>query len=481
MIYEVNNIYDAYRLIVRFKTIGKYHWFRGQSRNWALNSSLARLNKIDRQNSINKLLRFISWIKNEKGTKSFSKDIDKIIAVAQHYGIPTNFIDFTTEPKVACYFCTRKKWARKNWVSSIICINTIEIQEKFQKYKQNEICPELLNIDLLDLWRLNSQKGRFLFLPYINFEKHLSIDRINFPFTSAFSLIEEQEVFPDRKSPLETIIDKFFDNEKVIAFHEYVKKDKKIKKFQMSSIDESYKVIKKQLSIHNTWKKNTVNKWSINTGVFIPKKFQYENIVLNINFIKNHNILFQKVYDEIFINLNNIANLKSKYLTWEINFSDKRKLNNKYLELYWDGTKLYPYKLEDIAYGLSNCIVLQFISKKNRFINDEKLKEFITDLWGESLYIEIASNSAHSRAFVCVENLKHCIRSDIQKYIKFNNLIEEDISELLLYCNKVKYLFNFDKMCKLFSREIIPTQIIRNNGMGSIIYSPANLNILGIP
>lgn len=86
---EVTNIQEAVEIARRWKSAGKYNWFRGQTHPWPLVSSLGRLSEEQREEARKKLGRFYNWV---KATPSLEPIVDEnsFFAVAQHYGIPTN-------------------------------------------------------------------------------------------------------------------------------------------------------------------------------------------------------------------------------------------------------------------------------------------------------------------------------------------------------------------------------------------------------
>src|SRR5207245_3740132 len=77
-----------------------------------------------RDDALSKAARFAQWVKSARGLEDLAESGDLAIAVAQHYGLPTNFIDFTTEPKSAAFLATDgwKESGSKEGV--IICVNT---------------------------------------------------------------------------------------------------------------------------------------------------------------------------------------------------------------------------------------------------------------------------------------------------------------------------------------------------------------------
>ena len=84
-------------------------YFRGQVYPWRLTSSLHRSQNpsVD----IKETEEFISWLRSNKYICKEESEIDDnfLMAVAQHYGYKTDFIDFTTDLEVAAYFATDYK------------------------------------------------------------------------------------------------------------------------------------------------------------------------------------------------------------------------------------------------------------------------------------------------------------------------------------------------------------------------------------
>jgi hypothetical protein len=96
----------AFDLAIQFQQEHRFDWFRGQTKNWPLKPSFARLDEDRRERALEKAERFSLWAKTTPGLEPIAANNDHLIAVAQHYGLPTSFIDFTTDPRVAAFFST---------------------------------------------------------------------------------------------------------------------------------------------------------------------------------------------------------------------------------------------------------------------------------------------------------------------------------------------------------------------------------------
>lgn len=103
--YRVDDVHEAIAMATDFKRSGTYDWFRGQLKPWPPHSTALRVKLRDNddwQEVLQKpLLRFLRWLSITPGMESLVGDENAILAVAQHYGLPTDFIDFTTDPAVA--------------------------------------------------------------------------------------------------------------------------------------------------------------------------------------------------------------------------------------------------------------------------------------------------------------------------------------------------------------------------------------------
>ncbi len=92
---RASDVNEALEIAVRMKEQGKYDWFRGQLENWPVCPTGLRLIEAKREEALDKLGRFEHWIRGTPGLESLLQSPDMFFAVAQHYGLPTNYVDFT--------------------------------------------------------------------------------------------------------------------------------------------------------------------------------------------------------------------------------------------------------------------------------------------------------------------------------------------------------------------------------------------------
>src|SRR5215218_5747895 len=98
MWHRAPNLEAALALAERMKRSGDASWFRGQTRSWPVLSSFIRKEPADRRAAIERFGFFQSWIQSVSALAEIARDEDAILAVAQHYGLATNLVDFSTEP-----------------------------------------------------------------------------------------------------------------------------------------------------------------------------------------------------------------------------------------------------------------------------------------------------------------------------------------------------------------------------------------------
>jgi hypothetical protein len=222
----VNSLEEAVEEVNKLKT-EDYNLFRGQSGLWPVVSNLNRLNGSERDEAIKKAF-VVQHFLNQNSMLSQ----DETIAALQHYGIPTNFVDFTTDPNVAAYFTTSLSGKEPNEYGCIICIDKEEVKkiinilsnddtyvgsETFNLIKTNEV-PEAEVIDIYvdNLFRKEAQKGEFLFLPFIGFEIRMPYKRVIFKNSAENQKkFNKLDFFPEKKSELEENVDtliKLFNN-----------------------------------------------------------------------------------------------------------------------------------------------------------------------------------------------------------------------------------------------------------------------------
>src|SRR6266545_1735795 len=125
------DVEGAIDIATRLKREGRYDWFRGQLEPWPPYSTLLRRQLKDpdgwEQDTKPEIERYLSWLRATPGLERLARDREAALCVAQHYGLPTHYIDFTTEPAVAGFFAVDKCPPGATVRHCIYCLNTTDL------------------------------------------------------------------------------------------------------------------------------------------------------------------------------------------------------------------------------------------------------------------------------------------------------------------------------------------------------------------
>lgn len=185
----VGTLEEALALAESWKAAGTHLWFRGQaSEKWELQSSLSRYVTTDPHQAIEvRYGRFASWLQDQDGLSHLLDDehVHGFFAVAQHHGIPTHYVDFTTEPAVAGFFATHDTAAVPGTQGCIIgldpdaFVSTLRAVAQVKGHDRDK-WPEQVSVKVPGLWRMQAQSGHFVYLSHVGVEKWYGYDRILF-------------------------------------------------------------------------------------------------------------------------------------------------------------------------------------------------------------------------------------------------------------------------------------------------------------
>src|SRR6187431_321788 len=132
---------------------GRADLFRGQSRDWPrLAPTLLRSSGEQLDAAQAELQRFGEWAINVPQMAIYKGDVPSIIAIAQHYGFPTTFLDLTTSPEVAILFSKPQSTPDDN-ESVVYCFSAAALEKI--------TAGQLIRINVDNLWRLEAQSGLF--------------------------------------------------------------------------------------------------------------------------------------------------------------------------------------------------------------------------------------------------------------------------------------------------------------------------------
>lgn len=483
--YKVENIDKAFELAKRFELEGKYNLFRGQAKNWEVISTAGRLSSIKLSESVQKLERLLYYFSKENSLKKYCQRVDSFFAIAQHYGLATNYIDFTTDVKVAFYFATNSKDNKIGEECSIICLNENAFKEfvSFSKilYRNlNFVPPYISKINVDNLWRLQAQSGCFLFTPFPNIETLYDFDRITFPFSENFKGLTISDIYPIRKSEIEILLDIYFNAEEKISGVKRLQNfiDENNLPVTRLSHQNNYEILKKK-EIHKSWKSSFHRKWEFSlteTLSNIKETIKIELVFSRNLALQKQKNKFKKTLTEYFLNY---GIRRNTFI--EFDFISNSKLSKKIRDslirnasLIWEGSRNLPFSEDEIIDIISTYLSLEL--SKNHFgkmeysVSNEKL-----------ITLELANKyGGRTRCKASPSKIVNAFRDDINEII-INSMSRPIPSELLLHVNAPRYIFDFKKLLDLFKTELIAYQVLENstNCNPVIFFSPSQLEIIG--
>lgn len=487
-IHRVSSLDEALELAWKWKKDRKHDVFRGQSRTWPILSTLHRQKKGNYKAIREQLDRFIYFLLNNETLSHYLKDVHAVFAIAQHYGLPTNYVDFSFNPDIAAFFATHSTKNKKGLNAEIVCCNTEDFKEFVEFYRstlftENPI-PEFIKIDVSNLWRLQSQEGCFLFTPFGGLEHYYTFDRIVFPFEQKYDTVQLDKIYPTHQSQLEQYLSHFFMHEKIVEWHVNVKKllpDIKWEHLPEHNISVYLSIRAKH---HKSWSSHNIKEWKLPKAEFWEAVQSDQTIELIIDNKKTYDDNESELYGQLIkcfdVDLLDRHFLYDFYVTRvkrPIAKEAKFALEHG-LRTLWNGLRLLPYSDKQVARCLSRYVVL-FLSHYN-----QDRKDHFT-LIPHSVYIEMSSgDGSHTRAHVCGYKILESLRNDVNIIInkKYKEKLSNNPLALVQCINEPKFLFDFKQLCTLFIEDIIPTQLVLRGKDYSypIYYHPANIEILGL-
>ena len=488
---RVESVEEAVREAERRKSDGRAYWFRGQAKNWPVRSSAVRLDAKNRELVSEKIRRYGWWIENTPGLENLATDIDTAVAVAQHYGIPTNFIDFTTHPEIAGFFASEKANSDTADDGCIVCVDVEDFKDFWRRFVKDYTPPEFLELTVPDLWRLEAQYGCFLFCPYDEVEFFYDFDRILFPNTHPLHGVRREDVYPVRKSQLEVLLDQYFMNERLVegdAALATLRITPLIVEAPSGGCDPE--VFPNGLPQHASWADNDVGPWlelraeplhqvrtSVNFRIIVPNP-------------EDTKLIVRAVSNQLLNDLFALAGIRGKLVGWQAQTKAESGLPSDFesrlaakLANLWDGLRRLPYTDEDIAVGVGQCVAFA-VALGGAFRNPDHQhwERAAHRCLVEPIELEFAANDgSYSRAYASKSGLAVAIRPDILSYVadQWREPISENVCRILQLAWTPQKTFDFGLLTTLFAREIAPYQVLARNT--AIFYSPARLVSLGLP
>ncbi len=487
-VYQKSSVTEAVEMATQFRKEGRYTWFRGQTHVLPPTPTFLRLNADDQRKAEERLKRYCHWLLNTPGLGAFRKDIDGAIAVAQHYGLPTSFLDFTRTPAVAGFFASTDAKKYKVGTACIYCLNTDDLAEVWgfiRKALPHYPDIEPVEVEVPNLWRLEAQDGTFLRCP-LNWDRYYPMDRIEFPLGNRPSYPTSDQIYPGRKSPLEELLDHYFSAEQSREFNGKIREyfpEAKVLEIQSPTCGyHAEYFVQGGLSKRLDWAKCRLQPWL----TVSREKFRATatgEITLKLKHHLNPKQIRCEVAFAVRHSLQSQPSLRNQAVRWRIEpRGQPPKALNSALDRLWNGLRRLPFSDDDIAEGIGLCIALYSLKfhKGERSYNEQTA--IAERCLGPCLVIEISSwSGSHARAIVGQNELSMALRPDARKKLKFEyRKYGEHVGALLQLCWEPRRLFVFEPFSRLFATQLAPTQVLMSETVPDH-FSPARIAGFGLP
>lgn len=500
------SVEDAVAAATRMKMEGGYDLFRGQRCAWPVASSFRRLAVDRRSEAESRIDQFMNWVQTESALAQYGFSSDQAIAVAQHYGIPTTFLDFSTDIPIARYFATEhclESGATKGEMptdpSCIIAIRSAHLEawvkERFQQTGKS-LGPQILRFDVANLWRLEAQAG--VFLVDDKLLDDYPFDYLLFPASiTAGESRGRATVYPEERSDLELMIEQWFWHEKASAGTSYI-----LERFEEAGVafnriegDNSdgiglKGIMRPQpdpswLGLERAWLRAPERLDQVR-----PQPDDTFRIALR------HGISVDDVRDVVAeqLPLHTLSGRRRRSANWQLLIYDVIQVEmSKNLERQWDALRIDGYSDEQIIESFNRSVSLAalqlgLVSGWEKYEGSLGLGERIeplTALFGSDLLVEFGGLVGYSRALVEASALRSAVRDDIDRYLPIDLYTwcgpseAERMRQLLIGIYQPNLLFDFFRFADIYVRQLIPMSVIFRPDLP--LYPVLHLQTLGVP
>lgn len=506
-IYEAGNIEEAVELAHKLKAEGHYNWFRGQVRDRPPHSSYYRVltsgDPEKKEKCACRVEMFFKWVGSIPELR-YLQEPDRVhgfFAIMQHYGIPTYYIDFTTDPGAAGFFAADTASPPTEGKSCIYCLNTDDVMSLWQNIKdfdsRKEASIELVSIDVRNLWRLEAQQGVFLFANY-NWDIDYPMDRILFPYSGYPSYPTRERMYPEHKSPLEQLLDQYFSLETSAFANEEMRQRFEVLNARGRSADylelepwaEGFSaevfIDRSRLVPLESWSPEALRPWEI-----APEEDYHQTVGPTLKMKLKPHASAEEIRKSVSFGVKQIlhsdSTLRSKTVDWvftELPESVSQEELNDMLRPIWNGMRRLPYADSEIADAFGSVAALrmiQFLLIFGREVTPDGQLEPFSQCFGESMRVGFTNrDGSGSVALVARESLRRALRPDIAELLapKFKGFAS-DVHDLFQIIYNPRLMFEFNEFKRMFAREAIPAQVVLQRPL--ILFNPARLMFFGNP
>ena len=284
---------------------------------------------------------------------------------------------------------------------------------------------------------------------------------------------KKKDIYPERKSPIEIELDKFFMDMRMIENTKWIKNIPNIEHIYDTPppIEEYNKIFKdfSKLLKHSSWD-YIDEKWNTETKICWEYQKDREKIQIDTQRLDTDSVYYNQLVTTISQHKNVLINIELANIE-NINPKISEKINRMY-----DGMNNLPYSSEHIVNAIKELLHIELLFHK---LTDKIEVEFGESNNGTGYY---------TRSFIFEKDYQSLLREDILEYINPEYLskntnsedIKRSVSKLTidLGCD-IRLISDYNKLVGLFAIRIIPFQIYLNRD--TILFNPLKIKKFGRP
>jgi hypothetical protein len=482
-----------------------YDLFRGQPRPWPVVSSFRRLVPHGQPEARSRLNQFINWAKLEPALVPYGFDSDQAIAVAQHYGIPTTFIDFTTNVEVARHFATEPRdgggeESDPDPQSCIIAVRSDElmawVEKRFMEVDEF-LGPQIIRLTVPNLWRLEAQCG--VFLVDDDLLDDYPFDYLSFPRSASDAASwNRARVYPKDKSDLELIVEQWLWHERASAGSRELRRQLEAATGRPLQVFESEPTT--GIGLKGIIRPEPHPSWTGRESAWLRPKMTFEEA--RPRAIDRFEISLQSGMDLDTIRaavLNDlqpslIGQRRSRSAEWyfvlEGAVLDEPSAK---LKRQWDALRIDGYSDAQVVESFVRSITLAMLqlghvghwAAFDGPLRPGRRPDALVSLFGADLLVEYCGLVGYGRARVSAAELKAAVRDDVDRYLPEDFFKDtgptdaERMGHLLVGIHKPDLLFDFDRFTDFYARQVIPVSTILRPDLP--LYPIFHLTTFGVP
>lgn len=463
---------------------GHYTWFRGQKQDWPVISSLHRLrDQADIEAAVGSASRFIQWIESTPGLEALRGREDDQLAIGQHHGLKTTFIDFTIDPAVAAFFASHGCTYQKPHDGVIICLDRDEIRgvHDILRPRNPDVKIEFLELAVAGLWRLEAQRGVFVYSNAL-LEPTFAFPKIYFPCTGAVSAPAPSDVFPD-PSPLETLLTQYFALERMRRAQPVF--DQVFQGFVRIPLESE---LVGSVPPDPSWAEGVAAGWQAVPDLRL-ESIGHRTLTLRFDSRLGAARVGQSTAEQMLAALAD-AGVRRAHVAWElVNDAGSNRIElrqvRKLLESIWAAMRPLPYADEDMAAAVATIIggAMLGIDRLRRAGSDKRV-DLASALFQEPIEVEYGgSDGSYTRGLVSRTKLSEALRPDLVAKLtqaqSLAPLIGGRLDFLMASVPEPARLFDFPKFARVYAAQILPTTLLIREDHLAIYASPARVTRLG--